>query len=149
MKLLKLLLEISEDLKKWFDGSIVTTTGKVGGPPLKVYHGTADDFEEFEHTEKSSLKGFFFTENPEVASGIALSKGIEHAKDKAEPFAQHGSNVRPVYLKIKNPCTDMTSMLGDAFERIQAQGYDGIISQYRGGRQFIVFDKSQIRSIYG
>lgn len=55
--------------KKWFGDSWVTESGKPGGKPLRVYHGTTQDFSEFQreqaNPESDMGAGFYFTNEPE------------------------------------------------------------------------------------
>jgi ribosomal protein S18 acetylase RimI-like enzyme/8-oxo-dGTP pyrophosphatase MutT (NUDIX family) len=79
---------VSDNLKAWFGNSQVTDAS---GNPLRVFHGTKADFDEFSEAmlgvntkAATTALGFFFTNKPSVASGF-------------------GSRVLPVYLKITNP----------------------------------------------
>ena len=70
--------------KRWFgDSKVVDADGK----PLVVYHGTADDFDQFRvemlgHATRaeSANEGFFFVSRPDVATG----------------YAHHAANIAPV-----------------------------------------------------
>ncbi|MES3041788.1 MAG: hypothetical protein V4730_11655 [Pseudomonadota bacterium] len=88
--------------KKWFGPSVVTKNGKAGGKPLRMFHGTADDFNSFEptnskHREDGSLsqtKAIFVTSDPAVANEYAT----QYQKGSAA-----GGNVMPVYVKAHSP----------------------------------------------
>lgn len=69
--------------KKWFgDSKVVDADGK----PLRMYHGTTADFDEF---EREGL-GAHFTADRSLASGFAEWK-------------PEGGNVMPAYLAVRNP----------------------------------------------
>jgi hypothetical protein len=77
---------------RWFDDSVVVDDK---GRPKAVYHGARTDFAEFDSSfmysgegASQSGSGFYFTTNPESASGYAGGEG---------------GRVMPVYLAIKNP----------------------------------------------
>jgi hypothetical protein len=85
----------SKYFKRWFgDSKVVDESGK----PLVVYHGTNNNFNEFEQkpganssifgVEETKRSGYFFTPEEDFAT-------------------QYGTNVMPVYLSIKNP-TEIT-----------------------------------------
>jgi hypothetical protein len=85
-------------------GTIVTEDGKIGSPPLQVYHGTIADFNEYKpgrgsRGQASDTKGaIFFTSSPEAAAyHTTVSKGIIHGPNP------RGANIRPAYLNIKEP----------------------------------------------
>lgn len=87
------------EFKAWFKGSkAVDAEGK----PLRMYHGTADDFNSFEpanskHREDGSLsqtKAIFVTSDPAVANEYAT----QYQKGSAA-----GGNVMPVYVKAHSP----------------------------------------------
>ena len=114
------------EFQKWFSGSKVVDDA---GKPLVVYHGTA---EPFQHHEKFPA---YFTNNPAAASGYALYRGSWVGKE--------GSNVRPAYLKIRNPkqlgqlelnkhikrmsgWTDWSMLNNKWIPRWKREGYDGV-----------------------
>ena len=77
-------IDQTKEFKEWFKGSkVVDRQGK----PLKVYHGTNIDFDEFDIKKQNSgwlSKGFYFTED----------------KSGAKDF---GKIIISAYLNIKNP----------------------------------------------
>lgn len=85
----------SPAFKKWFGDSVVTESGKAGGEPLVVYHGTpVDDITNFAFDPsrigeqgRSEGAGFYFTPEKRIAKGYAGDKGT----------------VLNVYLNIKKP----------------------------------------------
>lgn len=112
----------SPAFKAWFgDSKVVDKDGK----PLRVFHGTNADFATFESGKigtktQTLVGGFFFSKSPDQASEFS---GMDE-----------GSNVKPVYLSIKNPLVidadgrNVRSVLGAYEEGIARElGHDGII----------------------
>ena len=138
-------------MRRWFAGSKVVDAA---GRPLVVYHGTAADVQAFseEHFGEGDGNadwgdGFYFTDAPHVASGYAQGDG---------------GNVMPVFLKITNPATnevmrsaDVVDALDDGYfdtakDVLAKMGYDGIIYTHEdGGREFVAFEPTQIKSAIG
>jgi len=158
----------TEAFSKWFGDSKVVDEN---GEPLVVYHGTVGDFSEFSMKEYGTNFtgdygiGFYFTQDPKVASGYA---------DSADFIAGHksgksgGANVMPVYLKMENPLIVKKSFgTGDLWKKVPgaktkqeltdgliSQGYDGVIvdggivgSRYIS--EAVVFNPEQIKSATG
>ena len=146
------------EFKRWFGASkIVDADGK----PLRVYHGTADSFETFEHDRPNRKdagwlgRGFYFWNAPDLAGDYATMKAGERP------------NIMPVYLKIKNPyqatIADKERLMlasrrnpaatAQATEELRAKGYDGIILPYSHGdgglSEIVAFDPEQIKSAIG
>ena len=108
------------DFKKWFgDSKVVSETGK----PLKVYHGTNSEFNEFE--PKSDNRGI-----PETV----------YFSDSKKTAKQYGRNIVESFLKIENPLEiDMEGesfhtdkgyyKYTDAIKEADAEGYDGVIAK--------------------
>ena len=138
----------------WFRGSKVIDAN---GKPLTVYHGTTANFDKFSSEffgtgdgNQDLGPGFYFADEPNVTEAYAEGTG---------------GNVRPVYLSIKNPATnetlqqkafqdalDDTMGFTSASEFLASQGYDGIIYTHKkhgGLKEYVVFDSSQIRSVFG
>lgn len=120
----------SEEFLAWSDG---TKVADPSGNAMQVYHGTWDDFSEFDPSKGGSNTGakdaegaIFFTNRPEVASAYvadspyeddALARFLnkvtggkyEKAAEKLNAVTRlpsayaSGGNVRPSYLSIKNP----------------------------------------------
>lgn len=94
-----------------------------------VYHGTKADFESFDlkkcgaSDEGLAGPGFYFTYNPEEASGYALN---EHFGRGDAP------NVRPVYVALQNPLLISNGVLPDG--RTLKDFHGGIGIQRRGGQ---------------
>jgi uncharacterized DUF497 family protein len=116
----------NQKFKAWFSGSKITDAQ---GRPMKMYHGTKAAFAEFDEskfgiTDEGWMgKGFYFTYNPEEASGYALG----------EMFGKGDSpNVVPVYLSIKNPLLITMSVLPDG--RTLKDLHEGTIVSDRGSK---------------
>ena len=77
---------LNDNFKRWFGNSVVVDTD---GSPLKLYHGTRENFSEF----KGEL--MYFSTTPEYASEFSTAPDL--VKDGGSPA------VLPVYLKITNP----------------------------------------------
>lgn len=94
-----------------------------GGQPTRVYHGTQNAFEQFDPaaSKRGNLygPGFYFTEDPRVASSYAATK----------PGAQATPNVRPANLDITKPL-DMDADLG---EKLQARLVEAIERKFGRG----------------
>jgi hypothetical protein len=152
----------TQAFKSWFGDSVVTDTGKPGGKPLVVYHGTAADFNEFSQDAYGTNftgdygVGFYFTQDPNKASQYA--QGATGA----------APNVMPVYLSLQNPAIvkasfadgDLWSMVPGAKTRedltqgLKALGYDGVIvNGGRGGalyvKEAVAFLPEQVKSATG
>lgn len=126
--------------KAWFKGSkVVDESGK----PMRMYHGTTQEFSDFE--SKGGLYGWF-TSDTEYASGYP-SRDVHGTK--------RNSNVIPVYLSLQNPAP--LSMWkersgrssSERVEELKAQGYDGIIENYYGEVTAAAFFPNQIKSAIG
>jgi hypothetical protein len=154
------------EFKAWFGDSVVTDTGKAGGRPLRVYHGTHRDFSAFDEQAPSShipLPGFYFTPDPDIASVFAES-GAKMAENKAgRPYEPIGATVMPVYLSLQNPLDFDASegvMKGFVSEKIikeiileaKRKGHDGVVIRgWRDGSgpvQYVVFNPEQIKSVF-
>lgn len=149
----------SPEFKAWFgDSKVVDEQGN----PLVVYHGTATNFDEFEHGHPSKKdggwlgRGFYFTNQPDVANSYSSLKSGE------------SPNVMPVFLSLQNPAymeglsakerlmfADLRgdeAALNAATKRLRAKGHDGIIWKpgYKDApTEFVVFDSEQIKSAIG
>lgn len=128
--------------------------------PLRLYHGTADDFDEFKHGHMNKKdagwlgRGFYFTNSPSLANSYAMIK-----RGKAE-------NVMPVHLALKNPfyaTTEHKAALKQALEedpfaaedfrnKLIDAGHDGVILDYGTPdkvREYVAFNPNQIKSAIG
>ena len=122
----------------------VSYLSDAAGKPLRVYHGTGAVFDDFDLA--FSPNGFCFTENPRLASRVALST---HAKE----VGGIGS-VRIAYLAMQNPAyVAGVPKLRLEIARILTglSEHDGIIwdshTDPEDGpvSQFWVFDPTQVR----
>lgn len=108
--------------KRWFGDSKVVD-GK--GQPLRVYHGTASDFDTFDPSMLRAENAFFFVAQPYQAS--------EYASAAKGRTGGRAPNVMPVYLSIQNPLKVTGADLKNAlsYDRILAKarrdGHDGLI----------------------
>lgn len=139
--------ENKEEPKGFEDSKIRDEKGNL----LKVYHGTSEDFEEFD-IEKSGSKG-----------NVAYGKGVYFTpyKEVADKF---GKKTKEVYLNIKKPFIiqtdgDLEKMIEFKMEArqkkvdvstiIKSNGYDGVISYEDVGsdkiHEIVVYDKKQIK----
>ena len=64
------------------------------GEPMVVYHGTKDNFNEFD-SKKQSNKGFWFTPKKNLADGYSMARNSGEI-----------GNVFSVFLNIKNPANN-------------------------------------------
>jgi hypothetical protein len=80
------------DFQRWFKGSKVVDSS---GRPLRVYHGTSQHFDTFDHENGPSRGGIlaFFSTSPEFASDYAAPRG----------HFTPGAHVMPCYLRIIKP----------------------------------------------
>lgn len=136
-------LHISDDKKsldnfwKWFGNSKVVDDYN---RPLIMYHGTDKEFTKFEKEKIGkkllSGKGFYFDSNKSIAK-------------------KFGKNIISCYLKIENPfiIDERENSLNNQqkiyknTEELIKQGYDGIIIIDDKGRECVIFEPNQIKSI--
>lgn len=152
---------------RWFkDSKVVDADGK----PLVMYHGTKADFSAFEMRKAGTSddglagKGFYFTYNPEEASGYA--EGGNFGKGDAP-------NVQPVYVSLNNPLRIEKGVLpdgrrvmdvhkqyghginakgGDAVRKLAEEaGHDGVVWVRTDGGvgHAVAFRPNQIKSATG
>lgn len=131
----------SPEFKAWFgDSKVVGADGK----PLRVYHGTAGDFEAFDAGKASSSSlhatsylGHFFTPDAEIA-GEFVPTFLDHATWPMQRSSKQGGNIIPAYLSVQRPYEmPLAEFRGYVREndwkamkalraRLEAEGYDGI-----------------------
>lgn len=136
LKELGLLPLSAHELERWGDGNKVSRSD---GAPLKVYHGTSEDFDHFDD------RPTYFSADPKYG------------------YIQKQPNVHECYISIKRPLyvdkvSDIESLRSvpekvDALERL---GYDGVIyadpkNPIKGvtgwgndSSQYVVFSREQI-----
>jgi hypothetical protein len=126
---------------KWFgDSKVVDESGK----PLVVYHGTNNNFNEFD----VSLLNKNYT--PVHGSGFYFAQRYMLA-------SEHGKNVISVYLSIHNPLEsnllnlEKVNQLNIRLDEYAKQnGYDGIVYAPRDSeKQYVAFYPTQIKSATG
>lgn len=130
----------SKYFKKWFgDSQVVDESGK----PLVVYHSSNNLFKIFDNNKIKDGKGFWFSSDKDYSK-------------------EHGNNLYPVYLKVEKlfdvdkqddnigKYTDNPEDLihnKQVQEKLQKDGYDGIVFDKNEGRTYIVFNPEQIKSV--
>ena len=150
--------------KRWFGDSKVVDEH---GEPLVVYHGTSKDFSVFSVGDIGFHFGTIDQAEDRAGIGFSLTKA---------PYYREGTSIIPVYLKIEKPLymgndavrwgdvdtlrsyfSDVASdsgswrTLDDVRESLIRLGYDGVIyenSVEAEGRSYLVFEPTQIKSIY-
>ena len=149
----------SKEFKDWFGDSKVIDDD---GDPLRVYHGTNKEFQEFSERFIKSEGGFCFTDSPAVAHNYAQSAGKTKIDEKGKMYTE-GANVIPVYLSIENPY--VVDFGGGWKERsfvrevefAKREGYDGVVIKnikdvdyytefFPESDIFITFKPTQIKS---
>ena len=139
----------SPEFKAWFgDSKVVDSAGK----PLKVYHGTSAEFEQFNLgyfglNDKGYLGDGFYFGSQTVASAYG-TKG-------------DGGRVIPAYLSLKKPFEITPENWKEQLGRIRAlkeegksvreeltkDGFDGVIDRSNGKiSEIVAFDPTQIKS---
>ena len=130
----------SKYFKKWFgDSKVVDKEGR----PLVVYHATNAEFDAFDTNKSKKGKGFWFTSDKKYAK-------------------EHGNNLYSVYLKskklfdadkqedeISKYTNNPENLLNNKStqNKLQKDGYDGIVFNKNDGRTYIVFNPEQIKSV--
>jgi predicted RNA methylase len=155
----------SAAFRKWFGNSKVVDAE---GNPLVVYHGTADDFAEFnaDHSGRNypsygGNRGFFFTSSPGTASVYAEKPALAYLNPDDPENARFGkgtANIMPVYLRIEKPLSIKTKASPDKYfdhnrnkiyERADKAGADGIIITGGNRNLYVAFAPHQIKSSIG
>lgn len=139
-----------KDFQQWFRGSKVVDKQ---GNPLRVYHGTTRAFQDYNLGAEGMI---FFTTNADNAGTYATSTW-----DDTPNAGLEGSNVRPVFLSIKNPLhvtpieylngqTERGVLLFDA-----VKGHDGLriasdpeLDNLWDGDTWAVFSPKQVKSVF-
>lgn len=136
------------------------------GAPLVVYHGTPDGrFERFSDRHKGTRSGhapadvgYHFTDDPGRAD--AYSRGYEAAlHDVATDVLGHApaavsvppaASIVPVVLRMERPLHVGPAETIDrvAIMAAQSEGHDGIVADHGDGREYVVFEPTQIKSIF-
>lgn len=161
------------NFRKWFEGSKVVDTE---GNPLRVFHGTGEDFNVFKPSSYGAYgAGMYFINSPEVAGGYT---GKNPLGEKKKGFG----NIKPAFVNLKNPLVvdfaDGAFMQGQIFQKLgmtkekayqkaekiletkgvftkeiktmaERQGYDGIIAKKGNLQEIVAFRPEQIKSATG
>lgn len=151
------IIDLFEDFNSWFGNSKVVDSN---GKPLRVYHGTSKNFDEFKKSKKKKSNaysrdgyiGIFFSDNPKSAD---FYSGGHYDED--------GAITMPVYLSLQNPLIKNGNgkykkpeiMMDWKNEAIQ-NGNDGIIvlnirdtPTVDAENLYIAFKPNQIKSAIG
>ena len=156
--------EAAHAFATWFDGSRAVDRG---GRPLVLFHGTPDgNFTSFSRDtagantgHEAGDVGFHFTDDPGYADAYSKGYLIESIEIYRKLFGEEprgtkmppGAATYPVYLKMCNPLHVPQSKLIDAglIETAKQGGYDSIVADMGGAREYVVFEPSQIKSAVG
>jgi hypothetical protein len=138
---------LNSELDAWFAGSKITDQS---GEPLLVYHGTAEDFDDYQvgpdyrHGHGKQMSAIYFT--PLRSTAAAYARTAVNAKD-ASKFED--GIVRAAYLKIMNPMEfhDVEDFAHADRVELIAAGHDGAvrINQFGSIVEIAAFDPAQIR----
>jgi len=128
------------------------------GKPQVLYHGTADDVSAFDldHPNRKDSgwlgTGVYLTDNPDLAE--------IYADQKARALGPRGQNVMQLYARLENPyyaTLEEKAQIraggreaADAFtQRLQQEGYDGVILQAApDAQEIVVFDPAAVKSVF-
>jgi ADP-Ribosyltransferase in polyvalent proteins len=153
---------VKDNFNEWFRASKVVDDQ---GSPLRVFHGTASDFDSFDcaksgrnYPSTGGDKGFFFTSSPGTASVYAeypaFARLDPDRPDKTR-FGDGTANIVAAYLSIQKPVFVKTKQPADKYfdynrSRLYARKdksqADGIVVAGSNRILFVVFDPSQIKS---
>ena len=154
------------EFKAWFGASKAVDEN---GQPVVLYHGTGDDIHQFDLDHRNRKdhgwlgRGVYLTDDPGLASTYASIK----TWDLGRP-ANADRNVMPVYARMENPyyatvadkerLQHLTADESRAWtDSLKAQGHDGVILTYPkrnihgvegGGREYVVFNEGDVKSIH-
>ena len=126
---------------------------------IKAFHGTPNKFDLFDIDKIGSTsdtgmfgKGFYFTDNQGLAKTYAKKGGrvIEADLNLKNPYVINSQADIPnidVPNKTKDDLRNSSANYSKLFtEKLQEQGYDGVIDNMTGGgKQFVVFDPKAIK----
>lgn len=144
----------SKEFKNWFgdwendewdeEGNVSIMVDKNGEPKI-MYHGSPNDFEEFDSSKgKKNDAGW-------------LGEGI-YFYDNEEDAGQYGK-VKGYYLNIRNPYfatnedNENLANANDPIEskkftdRLKSEGYDGVYYNGNLRGETVVFDNNQVRRV--
>lgn len=161
----------TDNFKAWFGKSKIVD-GE--GAPLRLYHGTSENFDIFKHPSETKgprggfidTQGFYFTADPGVAEVYADHFG-RNIKYGPKGLIRKAANqtIVPVYLRMENPfVVDMKKPFdhpsheaikqgridNEVMTNLKSKGYDGVILKKDNGRnEYVAFDANQIKSATG
>ena len=130
----------AENFEDWFKGSKVVDEK---GEPLVVYHGTKDAFTEFDPSRAGQAN---------YVSDEADRVGLHFTTNKDDARAYGGSSINtkvmPVYLSAKN-IAEGGPVFPMSPKEARDAGYDGMSrNTISGGKEFVVFQPTQIKSVF-
>ena len=123
----------SPAFKKWFGKSKVVDAND---KPLKVYHGTTAEFDEFSYEKigthgTSEGRGFYFTDDPEVASGYGEGghvKAVYVSIQKPLSTTSRNMKAKEVEAFIKKLDPDGTGYLSN-WGDVESEGYQNVLKR--------------------
>jgi hypothetical protein len=148
--------------RQWFGNSkAIDETGS----PMVLYHGTKQDFTQFEHLFHANSTGrfgkaYYFTPDPNFAGNYALKEtGGKWSTSMYSDSILENANVIPAYIAIENPYRarfdqNLADSGGKTSEQVtrelQAQGYDGVFIYDKAGQlvEIAAFEPTQIKSTF-
>lgn len=153
------MIDSSLAFQAWFgDSKVVDASGR----PVTAYHGTNQDFSEFQCIATDRFSQFL--EPGEQRAGYYFAPDAKTAGHYATGAATNtgGANVIPVFLSFQNPYVSDADSHEFSFYLTQAQmqslreqGHDSVIKMERFGDgephvfQYIAFEPTQIKSAIG
>jgi len=118
----------SKEFKSWFGESKVVGED---GEPLVVYHGTDQDFDEFDDALSIGGQHWFTSDRSKIEKGEVGASGTGKIKD--------------VYLSLKNPA-GWDEYDKYVLDELISLGYDGLMLIEDDQTTFVAFDPKQIKS---
>jgi hypothetical protein len=160
-----------KNFKNWFGKSKIVDEE---GVPLRLYHGTSENFDTFKHPSETKgpkggfidTQGFYFTRDPGVAEVYADHFG-RNLKLGPKGYVRKAANqtIMPVFVRMQNPfVVDMNKPFdhpsheaikqgridNEVMTNLKSKGYDGVILKKDNGRnEYVAFDANQIKSATG
>lgn len=164
--------DLNQQFHDVFGESRITDTGKPGGEPRLVYHGTKDVFSRFRVSDRGTFgSGIYFASSPMQAQ---IFGGEDDGTLVMEAFLMMR---RPYHFRIREPLTVdswgeglvlelfetekanaliQAALNGDGafgaeiMEYLRSVGHDGIVATYEDGTQeLVVFDPDQVMVVSG
>ena len=148
---------VQQNFLRWFGNSVMVNAA---GNPLVAYHATTADITAFDldHPNRKDAGwlgyGVYLTDSTIVANAIADKKA--------------GANVMPFYVNLKNPyratleeknriqriqlskgMVAARKASREWTEKLQSQGYDGVVLEAMGAQEIVVFDTAGVKSATG